>query len=344
MRPTDVQTEAASIRVSRTAITAPSSLESSRNTLSLVWTRIGLHPATAFIFLSIAFGSLVTIVTPPLRGPDEISHFLRTYSYARGELLPAAEVDGRKGTFVEPELYEQLFFFRSAGEWFATATEKDVRYGQVMAVYRDVAGRADDDSDQAAIFAPFAGTEGYTPIAYLPYIAAAAIGRLLGLDVPDLVLLMRLFGLAAFTGLVAYAIRVSPILKWAFVLIAMLPVSLYNRSVLSADGAALSSALVITALCVGGVRKFSAGPVWERSLWMTLCALSKQPQIVFLLLELMGSRFKELPRRWRNLLIVMLPCLVLSPLWVITVSADVAAWRLQGDRYHAPEEFDPVWK
>jgi uncharacterized membrane protein len=344
MRPIDVQTEAASIRVSRTAITAPSSLESSRNALSLVWTRIGLHPATAFIVLSIAFGSLVTIVTPPLRGPDEISHFLRVYSYARGELLPAAEVDGRKGTFVERELYDQLFFFRSAAEWFATATEKDVRYGQVMALYRDVAGRTDDDSDQAAIFAPFAGTEGYTPIAYLPYIAAAAIGRLLRLDVPDLLLLMRLFGLAAFTALAAYAIKVSPVLKWAFVLIAMLPVSLYNRSVLSADGAALSSALVITALCLSGVRKSPAGSIWERSLWMTFCALSKQPQIVFALLELMTSRPKEMARRWGSVLIVILPCLILSPLWVVAVSADIAAWRLQGDRHHPPEEFDPLWK
>ncbi len=300
MRHIDVRTEAASVCVSRTATTAASSFETSRKALFLIWARIGLHPATAFVFLSLAFGSLVAIVIPPLRGPDEISHFLRIYSYARGELLPAAEVDGRKGIFVDRKLYAQLSFFRSAGEWFATAREKDVRYGQVMALYRDAAGKIDDDSDQAAIFAPFAGTEGYTPIAYLPYIPAAAIGRLLRLDFPDLLLLMRLFGIAAFTALAAYAIRVSPVLKWGFVLIAMLPVSLYNRSVLSADGAALSSALVITALCLSAARKSAAGPIWERSLWMTLCALSKQPQIVFVLLELMTSRVRDLRQRWRR--------------------------------------------
>jgi uncharacterized membrane protein len=344
MRHIDVRTEAASVCVSRTATTAASLFETSRKALFLIWARIGLHPATAFVFLSLAFGSLVAIVIPPLRGPDEISHFLRIYSYARGELLPAAEVDGRKGIFVDRKLYEQLSFFRSAGEWFATAREKDVRYGQVMALYRDAAGKIDDDSDQAAIFAPFAGTEGYTPIAYLPYIPAAAIGRLLRLDFPDLLLLMRLFGIAAFTALAAYAIRVSPVLKWGFVLIAMLPVSLYNRSVLSADGAALSSALVITALCLSAARKSAAGPIWERSLWMTLCALSKQPQIVFVLLELMTSRVRDLRQRWRSVLIVILPCLILSPLWVLAVSAEIGAWRLQNDRYHPPEEFNPVWK
>jgi uncharacterized membrane protein len=343
MRPVDVHTEAASVRVARTPTAAPPSLAGLRNPLSHIWARIGLHPATAFVLLSLAFGSLVIVIVPPLRGPDEISHFLRIHSYARGELLPAAEVDGRKGIFVESGLYHQLSFFRSAGEWFATGREKGVRYEQIMALYRDFAG-TDDEPYQAAMFAPFAGTEGYNPVAYVPYIAAAAIGRLLRLDFPDLLLLMRLFGLAAFTAVAAFAIRVSPVLKWAFVLIAMLPVSLYNRSVLSADGAALCSAMVITALCLRSAGKFSAGRVWERSLWMTLCALSKQPQIVFVVLELMVSPLKDLPRRWRSVLIVVLPCLILSPLWVFAVSADIAAWRLHGDRYHPPEEFDPLWK
>ena len=155
---------------------------------------------------------------------------------------------------------------------------------------------------------------------------------------------MRLFGLATFTVVAAYAIAVTPILKWAFVLIALLPVSIYNRSVLSADGAAFSSALLITALCLSAAWKGGTGRLWERSLWMTLCALSKQPQIVFVLLELMIYPFKELPRRWGRIAIVVLPCLVLSPLWVVAVSGDMAAWRLQIEEYHPPEHFDPLWK
>ena len=329
MRPVDIHTEAASIRLSPSPTITTASIEVSRRAPSYIWARIGAQPATAFVLLSLTFGSLIIFVLPPLRGPDEISHFLRIYSYARAELLPVVEVDGRKGIYVERELYDQLLFFMSAGEWFATSGEKGVRYGQIMALYRDSTSIIDDERDQAAIFAPFAGTEGYNPIAYFPYIAAAAIGRLLGLDFPNLLLLMRLFGLAAFTAAAAYAIAVSPVLKWGLVLIAMLPVSLYNRSVLSADGAALCSALVITALCLSGTRKVAAGRVWERSLWMTLCALSKQPQIVFVLLELMVSRPKELPRRWSSIAIVVLPCLILSPLWVVAVSADVAVWRLQ---------------
>ena len=324
--------------------------------LSRIARRFGSWPVIVFALLSLAFGSAIVVANPPLRGPDEISHFLRIYSYTRGELLPAAEIDGRKGVFVERALYDRLYFFKNSGEWFATflqqrkgewfarTREEGVRYGRIMAEYRDTIRASGDGAAQAPVFAPFAGTEGYSPVAYAPYIIAAAIGRLLGLDLPELLFLMRFVGLVVFTAVAAYAIAVAPALKWAFVLIAMLPVSLYNRVVLSADGAALSYALVITALCFRAAWNPSAGRIWERSLWMTLCVLAKQPQIVFVLLELMAGRLRELPRRWSSLAIVVLPGVILSPLWVVGVLADVAAWRVREGHNYPPEQFDPLWK
>jgi uncharacterized membrane protein len=233
---------------------------------------------------------------------------------------------------------------KNAGERFARA-EGQIRYGQIMAEYRNLAIAGTNALEQPPGFAPFAGTEGYNAAAYTPYAVAAIIGRALRLDLVDMLLLMRFFGLVAFTAVAAYAISASPAGKWAFVLIAMLPVSLYNRAVLSADGAALSSALAITALCLRAGYQPTAGRVWERSLWMTLCVLSKQPQIVFLLLELVvGQLKKKRPEPWSSLAVVALPGLILSPLWVIAVSADIAAWRLLEGRNYPPEYFDPLWK
>jgi Predicted membrane protein (DUF2142) len=309
--------------------------------VSLVWSRLGSRPAFVFVLLSLAFGSAISLVVPPLRGPDEIAHFLRIYSYARGDLLPTTEVDGRKGIFVEHELYTQLSFFKNAGERFARNREQGLRYGEIMKDYPHTGGTLDEE-EQAAKFMPFAGTEGYNPVVYAPYVLAAASGDLLGLEFPNMLLLMRFLGLITFTVITAYAIKATPTLKWAFVLIAMLPVSLYNRSVLSADGAALACALVITALCLDAVQR--SGRVWERSLWMTLCALSKQPQIVFVLLELMVCRITELRRRWSSLVLVVVPSFILSPLWVVAVSADIGAWRLFEAETNPREHFDPLWK
>ena len=212
----------------------------------LLWRRLQSRATLVFVVLSLAFGSAISVVVPPLRGPDEIAHFLRIYSYTRGELLPAAKSDGRKGIFIEHGLYAQLSFFKDAGERFARNREQGLRYGEIIKEYLNPGGPFHEE-EQTAKFMPFAGTEGYSPVAYAPYVLAGAVGNLLGLDFPILLLLMRLSGVIMFTAVAAYAVKLTPSLKWAFVLIAMLPVSIYNRSVLSADGAAFALALVVTA-------------------------------------------------------------------------------------------------
>jgi hypothetical protein len=343
MRSSDFGPQTSSVRLSRDHGARTPRWHLFWSPLSLVLSRLESRPAFLFIIFSFAFGSAISVVVPPLRGPDEVAHFLRIHSYARGELLPAVEVDGRKGILIEPGLHARLGFFKNAGERFAKDREQGLRYGEILQDYPAPDGTSDDaGEEQPWKFMPFAGTEGYNPVAYAPYILAAGIGNMLGLDFPNLLLLMRILGLIAFTGVVAYAIRVTPTLKWVFVLIAMLPVSIYNRSVLSADGAALACALMITAQCFSAIHR--CGRVWERSLWMTLCTLSKQPQIVFVLLELMACRATELRRRWSSVALVVLPSLILSPLWVWAVSADIAAWRLLEAETHPPEHFDPLWK
>src|SRR6266487_2351441 len=143
MRRVDEYPEAASGLLSSTP-TAALSLEGSRSALSHIWTRIGIQPATVFVSLSLAFGLAIIFVVPPLRGPDEIAHFLRSYSYTRGELLPAAEIDGRKGIFIERELYTQLSFFKDAGERFARNREQGLRYDEIMKEYPHPGGTLHD--------------------------------------------------------------------------------------------------------------------------------------------------------------------------------------------------------
>jgi uncharacterized membrane protein len=250
MRRSDIRARTASVR-----LTQDEQLEMSRqyvfwSRLSAVLSRLGSRPAVFFVLFSFAFGSAISIVVPPLRGPDEIAHFLRIYSYAQGGLLPGTETNGRKGIFIESELHSQLSFFKDAGERFGQNRGQGLRYSDIMKEYPHPAGTVNQE-EQAREFLPFAGTEGYTPVAYAPYILAAAIGNVLKLDFPSMLLLMRLLGLITFTAVAAHAIKLTPKLKWAFVLIAMLPVSIYNRSVLSADGAALAYAMVVTALASG---------------------------------------------------------------------------------------------
>src|ERR1700736_3937330 len=99
--------------------------------ISHVITSITAQPATiCFVLFSLVLGSAIAFIVPPLRGPDEIAHFVRIYSYVHGELLPSAGLDGRKGTFVKRELHHKLYFFKTAGEQFAPARQKGRRSGK----------------------------------------------------------------------------------------------------------------------------------------------------------------------------------------------------------------------
>lgn len=306
------------------------------------------NPAILLVIVSAFFGTVMVFLNPPLRGPDEPAHFVRVYSYAHGVVLPALEIDGRKGIHLPADLHDDYAFFN---EQRGKIWTPGFHFGPVYEAYREQrASVAETDPPRAPVFVPYEGTEGYTPAAYAPHIAAALVARVFGLDFLGTIQLMRLAGLAVFTAIAAYAIAVTPHLKWAFFLIALLPASLYGRAVVGADGATISFSLLVTAMALraalGDAKARMREPrrVLERAVWMTLCVLSKPPQIVFVLLEPMIVRFRDLPRHWRIITGVVAPGLILAPLWLWAVDAEMAAWRLYANGEMPREYFSFSYK
>jgi uncharacterized membrane protein len=195
----------------------------------------------------------------------------------------------------------------------------------------------------APAFMPYEGSEAYSPVPYIPYAAAAWIGTAGRLDFLGLLYLMRAVGLLVASLLIAYAIAITPRLKPLFFCTAMLPTAIYARAAVSVDGAVLSSTLVVIALVLRRIEAPDSGTV-RRASWMTICCLTKPSQCAFILLELMHGSREAWSRRWRKMLLVVLPGLILSLLWVLVVAGDVGAWRIREGSGLPPEEFDPTWK
>jgi uncharacterized membrane protein len=193
-------------------------------------------------------------------------------------------------------------------------------------------------------FVPYAGSEGYSPAAYLPQAAAALLARIAKLEFVPTLYLMRAAGLAAMTAVVAYAIALTPVLKWPFVGIAMLPSALNARAVINADAAAFAFGLVVIAFFLRTASGLPTTAPWRRSAWITLCALAKPPNLAFILLEWLRPQILPGRARWRAAAIVTLPALAAAVLWTAGSSADVAAWRLVEITGIAAQEFDPAWK
>jgi hypothetical protein len=302
------------------------------------------RPVAAFIVLATLFGLAAVFAIPPLRGADEPAHFLRAYGIAQGQVIPSlADAHGRKGLFLPARLYDDYEFFETVRYRFGAP---GFNYRQVFVEYLGRKG-AETDVDLPPVFVLYAGSEGYAPAAYLPFVAGALVGRATGLDFVPMLILMRLAGLVVTTALAAYAIATVPYFKWTFLFIAMLPIALFERAIVCADGAALSLTLVVTALCLRaacGRAAPAAEPPWRRALWMTLCVLTKPSQIVFIVLEGMARPFKELPRAWRHVGVVVLPGVILTAAWLVAGSADMAAWRMVEGTGEPAEHFNIGWK
>ena len=305
-----------------------------------IWA-VASHPALVFAIVSTMLGIALVGVAPPLRGPDETAHFLRAYGIAQGDLLSSVYDDkGRKGVLLPVAFYRQFNVFES---WQGINRGEGFSYRRVFEQYRAGEDAGTEASDQT-VFVPYGGSEGYSPAAYLPQAAAAVVARGLGVGFLETFYLMRIAGLLGMTAVIAYAIALTPALKWAFVAIAMLPSALYGRAVINADAAALAYSVVLVAMFLRVVVGAPLLATSARSAWMLLCVLSKPPNVVFVLLEWLGHSPAFLRRRFWSLAGVTLPALAAALLWTAVSSADVAAWRLVEITGANAEQFSPGWK
>jgi hypothetical protein len=299
------------------------------------------HAVVVFVVLSAAFGPAIVMLHPPLRAPDEAAHFLRAYGIAQGDIIPST-VDGmgRKGTHLPASLAADFHFFEEVRHRVSAG---DMSYREVLSGF---ATRPTDISVHigAPIFVLYTGSEGYSPLPYLPYVAAALIARIFSLDFVNTLYLMRFAGLVAFTAIIAYSIALVPFFGWTFVAVAMLPAALYGRAVISADGASLAAAMMVVALSLRGAARIASHSGLAESLWMAACLLTKPPQITFTLLALMKRPLRDSLVQWTSIALVTLPGVLLLGLWLLATAGDTGTWRYAELGEVRAREYDPVWK
>jgi uncharacterized membrane protein len=302
-----------------------------------------LLPVVIFSLLSILFGTAIVILTPPLRGPDESAHFLRAYGIAGGDIVPSIrDPQGRKGVFLPADLYDEFAYFEALQ---SGPRALDFNYRSAIKDYwTSRAARAPSDDPSSFVFVRYAGSEGYSPAPYLPHIAAAGVARLLGLEFLATLYLMRLAGLLMMTLVIAYALAILPRLVWGFALIAMIPAALYGRAVINADGGVLAYSMVVISLWLRGTAFPERQKALPQMFWLCLCALSKPPQIVLVLLQPVTKPLRTLVRSWPRMAAVALPAVILSIAWLLVSAGDIGAWRLVELTGIPPEQFSPGWK
>ncbi|MDJ0869356.1 MAG: DUF2142 domain-containing protein [Myxococcota bacterium] len=193
------------------------------------------RPERVFLLLALGFGSALALLSPPLTAPDEGRHLARVYLLSEGELAIPRAADGASIPRSLVKLFRrvgQIWPQQEAGERLGPAVLLNLM-------------RLPLDPDERA---PVRNLARYGPTAYASQALGVAIARQLGLSAAGVVYAGRIGNLLLWSVLVACAIRLTPMRRWALCLLGLMPMHLYLAASLSADSSTSGLAVLFVAL------------------------------------------------------------------------------------------------
>jgi len=195
-------------------------------------------PEYLVVLFGIVFGIQILIYTPPFQVCDEPQHLFSAYRISEGHILPQY----RKGTSVSgsyvPRSFQLTVNTTGANKmWSSRKNRQDVE--AVHEAFK-IPLNPSDKKFKASYFQ-------YPALCYAPQALGMFVGRLFGASPITLMYLARLFNLLVLIILAFFTIRLTPILKWTFFLLFLMPMTLFQLSSSSADGPTFALAFFITA-------------------------------------------------------------------------------------------------
>ncbi|MCX6269039.1 MAG: DUF2142 domain-containing protein [Bacteroidetes bacterium] len=189
--------------------------------------RIRIIPEWVFLIIALPVSAAFVFITPPLQVPDETNHLFRAYEIAEFNILKHA------GTSPASMLELDSVFARlhsAAGEKTSLA-EINAHSNQKLEPGRRVASSPPE-----------------LTLPYLPQALGAFIGIMFDCSPMTLMYLGRLFNMLISILIIFFAIRIIPQFKWIFLLLALMPKTLFLFGSLSYDSLTISLSFLTIAV------------------------------------------------------------------------------------------------
>jgi uncharacterized membrane protein len=192
-----------------------------------------------FLVLSLVGGTFQVFIVPPLQVPDEGDHWFRAWAMTNGQLTtdPAGAVT-LPGSFARlADLYTGLI---SNTQVLPPSLNGQPGFTGYDDLFNDTAS-----SDTIEVGSRAAN---YGPVGYLPQAVGVGLGRLMGASPLACFYLARFANLFAAVLLFFFAIRLAPFGKQLVMLLALLPMTMFQLASVSPDAITISGAILFTSL------------------------------------------------------------------------------------------------
>ncbi len=243
---------------------------------------MSFKPERIFLIVGLLMGLILLAVIPPFQNPDGFNHYYKAYQIAEGKIKSIKISENKVGGYLPASIVETALDI-SDGIRGDPDKKQDLHR-----LFQNLRRPLDPDR---RIFQPFPNTALYSPIPYLPQAMGILIGRIFRLSPLAGVYLGRLLNFAVWLLLCCWAVSLTPVMKWVFCLIGLMPMTIAQAVTLSVDGLVISLSLLSAAFLFYLVYKarpyFHPRNVTVLLLLVILLALSKSVFVVIFGLFLM---------------------------------------------------------
>ncbi len=262
-----------------------------------------------FLIVAVFCGLLLAVLMPPLMGADEPAHFARIYSLTQGR-VSSIVVDNQAGNYV-PEALKQFEDF-----WHPMVVDSTIKtnFSQIKKSMEIAASGANTE------FINQCYQTLYSPLAYLPQSAGVLAAKIFTGSVYWLLLSAKLFLLAFYIAAGYFAIKITPVFKWVFLLVLLMPTSLSLGASVSADGVVIALCALFFAFvfryAFDESSKMDKKAVVLFSLFTIALALIKQSFLISLFVFFIPAhKFGSLKSYLSKLALILLPGAISAVLW-----------------------------
>lgn len=219
-------------------------------------------PHYLYGFIAIIAAVSFVFLTPPFQAPDEEAHYMRAYQFAKGHIILGKQQGNTLSACTPKEAINDMLEVRGSDIRGNTNKKYDIR---------DVKRKLFDKIDKPQECGKYdtTDTHNYSILGYLP--AVFGIGLIDAVNGPPMVgfYLARLFTAIISIAIISIAIYLIPRRKLVLIVVSLLPMLVFQQSVISVDGVSFA----ILALFIAYTSRLYYEKSIDKKQWIKLAAI-----------------------------------------------------------------------
>jgi len=258
------------------------------------------QPHIIFLIVALIYGISFLVITPPFQVPDESAHFLKAFYLSDGHIIP------EKNDYYFPKDVENV-----------TTSFSYLNTDDKVKIKDTLLSLNQPFNPNNEVFIDISKIAIYPPISYLAAAFIINIGKILGLPILTLMYLGRAINLIIWIIFVYYTIKITPFYKWVFLLLALMPMTLFLAASLSADSFNIGLSFLTIAIFFkfafdDNIEKIKMKELLIIFISIFILSLSKQGYAALLLLFFIIPLNKFENNRIRNLALATIGSITLA--------------------------------